>query len=121
MKSITKIITALLLAVILVSVSQVTVFAQEATEQTEEATEEAKAPKDDSISAKAIAAALVVGLASFAGAIGMGMAISKSGESISRQPEASGQIRSVMMLGLVFIETVVIYALIIAILLIFVL
>ena len=38
-----------------------------------------------------------------------------------RQPEAEGKIRSTFMLGLVFIETVVIYALIIGILIIFVL
>ena len=51
----------------------------------------------------------------------MGLAISKSAESIARQPEAAGSIRTAMMLGLVFIETVVIYALIVAILIIFVL
>ena len=37
------------------------------------------------------------------------------------QPEATGQIRTSMMMGLVFIETVIIYALIVAILIIFVL
>ena len=56
-----------------------------------------------------------------AAAIGMGLAIGKSAEGISRQPEAAGNIRTSLMLGLVFIETVVIYALIIAILVIFVL
>ena len=70
---------------------------------------------------KAIAAAIVVGLASAAGAIGMGIAIAKSNESIARQPEQAGKINSTMMLGLVFIETAIIYALIIAILIIFVL
>ena len=56
-----------------------------------------------------------------AGAIGMGMAIAKSAEGISRQPEAEGKIRTTMMLGLVFLETVVIYALLTVILIIFVL
>ena len=51
----------------------------------------------------------------------MGMAVAGSVEGISRQPEAEGKIRTTLMLGLVFIETVVIYALIVAILLIFVL
>ena len=41
--------------------------------------------------------------------------------SIARQPEAAGPIRAAMMMGLVFIETVIIYALIVAILIIFVL
>ena len=51
----------------------------------------------------------------------MGMAISKSAEGISRQPEAEGKIRTSLMLGLVFVETAIIYALIIAVLIIFVL
>ena len=72
------------------------------------------------ISGKAIGAAIVVGLAALGGAIGMGIAIGKSNEGVSRQPEAVGEIRTVMMLGLVFIETVVIYALIVAILIVFV-
>lgn len=76
---------------------------------------------DGGISAKAIAAALCVAVAGAAGAIGMGMAISKSAEGMARQPEATSQINGAMMLGLVFIETVVIYALIVAILIIFVL
>lgn len=70
---------------------------------------------------KAMAAAVAVGLAAGAGAIGMGIAIAKSAESISRQPEAEGKIRTTLMLGLVFVETAIIYALVIAILIIFVL
>ena len=68
-----------------------------------------------------IAAAIAVGLAAAGGAIAMGMAIAKSAEGISRQPEAEGKIRTTLMLGLVFIETAIIYALVIAILVIFVL
>ena len=45
----------------------------------------------------------------------------KAAEDIAEQPEASGSIRTTMMMGLVFIETVIIYALIVAILIIFVL
>ena len=75
----------------------------------------------DAASGKAIAAAVVVGLAAAAGAIGMGMAIAKSVEGISRQPEAEGKVRTTLMLGLVFVETAIIYALIVAILIIFVL
>lgn len=77
--------------------------------------------ENDLLSSKAIASAIVVGLVGAAGAIAMGMAISKSAESIARQPEMAGRINSVMMLGLVFIETAIIYALVIAILVIFVL
>lgn len=76
---------------------------------------------DNTKSTKAIAAAVVVGVAAAAGAIAMGFAIAKSNEAISRQPEASSKISSGLMLGLVFIETAIIYALIVAILVIFVL
>ncbi len=79
------------------------------------------AATDDGTSAKAIAAAIAIGLASAGGAVGMGLAIAKSVEGISRQPEADGKIRTSLMLGLVFVETAIIYALIVAILIIFVL
>ena len=70
---------------------------------------------------KALAAAIVVGIAAAAGAVGMAFAISKSVDGAARQPEASGKIQTMLMLGLVFIETAIIYALIVAILIIFVL
>ena len=82
---------------------------------------EASAPADRTPGMKALAAALVVGLAAAAGTIGMAIAIAKSTEGMARQPEASGKINSAMMLGLLFIETAIIYALIVAILIIFVL
>ncbi|MFM1525506.1 ATP synthase F0 subunit C [Helcococcus bovis] len=70
---------------------------------------------------KALAAGVAIGLACLGGGIGMGLAIAKSADGISRQPEAEGKIRSALMIGLVFVETVVIYALIVSILVIFVL
>ena len=75
----------------------------------------------DSTGDKAMAAGIVVGLAAAAGAIGMGIAVAKTTESMARQPEIAGKINSTMMLGMVFIETAIIYALVIAILIIFVL
>ena len=78
------------------------------------------AEADDATGSKAMAAAIAIGLAALGGAIAMGMAISKSAEGVSRQPEASGKIQGLMMLGLVFVETVVIYALVVAILIVFV-
>ena len=56
-----------------------------------------------------------------AGALGMAWAICKSVDGIARQPEAEGKIRTTLMLGLVFVETAIIYALVIGILIIFVL
>lgn len=84
-------------------------------DQTDTAAEE-----EDSKGMTAMAAGIAVGVAAAAGAIAMGIAVAKTNESIARQPEAKAEIRSSMMLGLVFIETAIIYALIVAILLIFV-
>ncbi len=100
------------------------VFAEETETPAEAAEEVAEVGEAGGITdtgMKAIAAAIAVGVAAAAGAIGMAIAIAKSNESIARQPEAKADIRSSMMLGLVFIETAIIYALIVAILLIFVL
>ncbi len=85
------------------------------------AAENVQANENDVLSMKALSAAIAVGLVGAAGAIGMAMAVSKSAESMARQPEMASKINSTMMLGLVFIETAIIYALIIAILIIFVL
>ena len=82
---------------------------------------EETAANDGGISGKAMAAAIAIGLAATAGAVAMGIVIAKAVDDISRQPEADGKIRTTLMLGLVFIETVVIYALFVSILVIFVL
>ena len=70
---------------------------------------------------KAWTLAGLIAVACLGGALGMARAISKATSNIAEQPEAAGQIRTSMMMGLVFIETVIIYALIVAILIIFVL
>ena len=67
---------------------------------------------------KTIGSALAIGLAALGG---MGIATGKAVESIGRQPEAESKIRTMLMLGLVFIETAIIYALLVVILIIFVL
>lgn len=83
--------------------------------------ETVEAAADPAAGSKAIAASIAIGLAAAAGAIAMGIAIAKSSEGIARQPEAAEKIRTSLMLGLVFIETAIIYALIVAILIVFVL
>jgi len=77
--------------------------------------------ENDVMISKAMAAALVVGVVASVGAIAMGIAIFKSAEGVARQPEAAGKIQTLMMLGMVFIETAIIYALIVVIFIIFVL
>lgn len=76
---------------------------------------------DNTTGLKAIAAGIAIGIAAAGGAVGMGLATAKSTESVARQPEAEGKIRTMLMLGLVFIETAIIYALLVVILIIFVL
>ena len=66
-----------------------------------------------------IAATFGLTLAAMAGAIGQAMAVSKAVEGIARQPEAAGKIQAVLLLGLAIIESLTIYALVIALILIF--
>ena len=76
---------------------------------------------DTTTSGKAMASGIAIGIAAAGGALAMGIAVAKSADSISRQPEAEGKIRTTLMLGLVFIETAIIYALLAVILILFVL
>lgn len=73
------------------------------------------------LTAKAYGSAFVLAFPAAGGAIGMGIAVAKALEGIAKQPEAESKIRTTLMLGMVFIETVVLYALIFAILIFFVL
>lgn len=61
-----------------------------------------------------LAAGLGIGIAACGGAIGQGLAASAALEGIGRNPGASGQMFTPMLLGLVFVESLVIYALIIS-------
>ena len=72
----------------------------------------AEAAADNTLGMKAIAAG---------GAVAMGLATAKSADGIARQPEAENKIRTTLILCLVFIETAIIYALLVVILIIFVL
>jgi F-type H+-transporting ATPase subunit c len=61
-----------------------------------------------------IGAAFVLGLAAAAGAMGQSKAIVAACEGIARNPGAAGPIRLAMIIGLALIESLVIYALLIA-------
>jgi F-type H+-transporting ATPase subunit c len=63
---------------------------------------------------KFIAAAFVLGLAAFAGAFGQAKAVASACTSMGRNPGAAGPVRITMLLGVAFIESLVIYALVIA-------
>lgn len=110
---------ALLLTLILAVALPTFAFAAETSAATPEVAQiEADAA---TVTGKSLASGLAIGIAAAAGAIAMGIVTTKAAESVARQPEATGNIRSTMMLGLVFIETAIIYALLAVILIIFVL
>jgi len=66
----------------------------------------------------AMAAGLAIGIAALGGGIGQGRAAAAALDGIARNPGAAGQIRGPMILGLALIESLVIYALIIAFMLV---
>ncbi|MCB9643674.1 MAG: ATP synthase F0 subunit C [Myxococcales bacterium] len=62
----------------------------------------------------ALAAGIGLGIAAFGGALGQGKAASSALEGIARNPEASGRLFLPLILGLALIESLVIYAFVIA-------
>ncbi len=123
--NIKKALSALLVMLMLTFAVAVPAFAAEGDDAQSAATVSAEAAEAEAegmtTSGKAYACAIAVGIAAAGGAVAMGILGAKSSESIARQPEAEGKIRTSMMLTLVFIETAIIYALLVAILIIFVL
>lgn len=86
-----------------------------------ESTTQAADKDATAVGMKAIAVGLAIGLAAAGGAVGMGLVGGKAADGISRQPDMESKIRTTLMLDLVFIETAIIYALLVVILVIFVL
>lgn len=62
----------------------------------------------------ALAAALSVAIASIGPGLGQGKAVAAAVESMARQPEMAGEIRTNMILGLALMESLTIYGLLIA-------
>lgn len=65
----------------------------------------------------AIASGIGIAIAAFGGALGQGRSISSALDGIARNPGASGKIVTPMIIGLALIESLVIYAFVIAFLL----
>jgi len=66
-----------------------------------------------------LAAGFGIGIAAFGTGIGQGLAIQKSVEGIARNPEASGKITVTMLIGLAMIESLCIYALVVALIILY--
>ncbi len=75
------------------------------------------------MSAVLVALILAIGfgvpVAVIGGGLAQGKAASAALEGIARQPEAAGKIQTAMIIGLALIESLVIYALLIALILLF--
>jgi len=67
-----------------------------------------------------ITAGFALAFAAGFGALGQGRAISAASEAIARNPGAAGDIRGALILGLVLIESLVIYVLLISLILFFI-
>ncbi|PYR60474.1 MAG: ATP F0F1 synthase subunit C [Acidobacteria bacterium] len=66
-----------------------------------------------------ITAGFPLGLAAAGCGLGQGRAIAAAAEAIARNPSATGDIRGALILGLVLIESLVIYTLVISLILLF--
>ena len=65
----------------------------------------------------ATAAGFGIGIAAFGCGIGQGLGLKGAVEGIARNPEASGKVTVTMLIGLAMIESLCIYALVIALML----
>jgi F-type H+-transporting ATPase subunit c len=74
----------------------------------------------DASTAKMLAAGLGMGLATLGPGIGLGLLTGRATEAIARQPEASGDIRTAMIIGAGLTEALALYAFVVAIILLFV-
>ena len=66
----------------------------------------------------AIGAGIAV-LTGLGAGVGMGIATSKACEAVARQPEATGKINQVLLIGLALAESTAVYGFVIAIMMIF--
>ena len=71
------------------------------------------------IAGKAIGAGLCMGIGAIGPGIGEGTAVSHALDGMARQPEATGTLRTTMILGCAIAETTGIYSLLIAFLILF--
>ena len=112
-----KTVAAILLVLSLVVLLAPAVFAEEA------AAGAMAAPGDAKLKyygVAALACGLAIGIAAFGASIGQGMGLKGATEGIARNPGASGKITTTLIIGLAMIESLAIYALVVALILLFV-
>jgi F-type H+-transporting ATPase subunit c len=65
------------------------------------------------------AAGFGIAIAAFGGSLGQGMGLKNAVEGIARNPESSGKVTVTLLIGLAMVESLVIYALVISLILIY--
>ena len=74
----------------------------------------------DPAAAKLLGAGLAIGLGGIGPGIGIGLLVNGALQAIGRNPESEGSVRTLMIVGAGLAESVAIYALVIALILLFV-
>jgi F-type H+-transporting ATPase subunit c len=74
----------------------------------------AGAPAGDNLNLGIIGAAFAIGVAAAGGALGQAKAVSSACSAMARNPGAAANVRFALILGLALIESLVLYALLIA-------
>ncbi len=105
-----KTIAVILMALTLICLLAPFAIAEEAAKEAPKAA----ATGDSTKSMAALAAALAIGIAAFGTGIGQGLGLSKACEGAARNPGAAGKIQLLLIIGLAMIESLAIYALLVA-------
>lgn len=71
------------------------------------------------VAVSVIAAAFAMAIGGYGPARGLGEALTKALDAIARQPEASAQITRTLIIGMALIESIAIYAFVIALIILF--
>jgi F-type H+-transporting ATPase subunit c len=74
----------------------------------------------DMEAAKLLGAGLAIGLGAIGPGIGVGLLVMGALQAIGRNPEAQGTLQTTMFIGVAFTEAIAIYALVVALILLFV-
>ena len=77
------------------------------------------AAADNSAAIKALAAGIAIGLGALGPGLGMGILFGKMLEATGRNPEATPKLQLPMFLGVAFTEAIAIYALVVALIILF--
>ncbi len=73
----------------------------------------------DAVDLKQMAAGLAIGIGALGPAIGIGMLAARAMDALGRNPEAAGPIQQNMILAIAFVEAIAIYALVVAVIILF--